>query len=81
MWSPTLQTLIGHLFQHVDDAENIVVSTVFELLEPMPSEICFMLWLQRENLGVQRQIRGEDRQGRSRGVPGAQGAFLPNSHY
>ena len=58
MWSPTLQTLIGHLFQHVDDAENIVVSIVFELLEPMPSEICFMLWLQRENLGVQRQIRG-----------------------
>ncbi len=56
MWSPTLQTLIGHLFQHVDDAENIVVSTVFELLEPMPSEICFMLWLQRENLGVQRQM-------------------------
>ena len=56
MWSSTLQTLIGHLFQHVDDAENIVVSTVFELLEPMPSEICFMLWLQRENLGVQRQM-------------------------
>ncbi len=44
------------LKEHVDDAENIGVSTVFELLEPMPSEICFMLWLQRENLGVQRQM-------------------------
>ena len=39
MWSPTLQTLIGNLFQHVDDAENIVVSIVFELLEPNPSNL------------------------------------------